>query len=150
MTSNIRAATRDDLRAVQEIIRAAYRHYIARMGREPGPMLDDYGALIDAGHVHVAERDGAVQGILVLIPQGGAVLLDNVAVLPEAQGFGLGRLLLEFAEHMAINAGYHAIKLYTNEAMTENIALYSRIGYAETHRVEEKGLRRVYMRKPLG
>ena len=34
--------------------------------------------------------------------------------------------------------------------MTENIALYSRIGYAETHRIEEKGLRRVYMAKPLG
>jgi len=149
MTSNLRAATRDDLRAVQEIIRAAYTHYIARIGREPGPMLDDYGALIDAGQVHVAERDGAVQGILVLIPQDGAMLLDNVAVAPEAQGSGLGRLMLEFAEQAAIKAGYHAIRLYTNEAMTENIALYSRIGYAETHRVEEKGLRRVYMRKPL-
>lgn len=150
MTSTLRAATRDDLKAVQEIIRAAYAHYIARIGREPGPMLDDYGALIDAGHVHVAERDGAVQGILVLIPQeDDAMLLDNVAVAPEAQGSGLGRLMLDFAERAAIEAGYHAIKLYTNEAMTENIALYSRIGYGETHRVEEKGLRRVYMRKPL-
>jgi ribosomal protein S18 acetylase RimI-like enzyme len=72
-----------------------------------------------------------------------------VAVAPEVQGSGLGRLMLEFAEQAAIKAGYHAIRLYTNEAMTENIALYSRIGYAETHRVEEKGLRRVYMRKPL-
>jgi ribosomal protein S18 acetylase RimI-like enzyme len=77
------------------------------------------------------------------------MLLDNVAVAPAAQGSGLGRLLLEFAEHAATKAGYHAIKLYTNEAMMENIALYSRIGYAETHRVEEKRLRRVYMRKLL-
>jgi hypothetical protein len=68
MTSSLRAATRDDLNMVQEIIRAAYTHYIARIGREPGPMLDDYGALIDAGQIHVAERDGAVQGVLVLIP----------------------------------------------------------------------------------
>jgi GNAT superfamily N-acetyltransferase len=112
-------------------------------------MLDDYGALIDAGHVHVAERDGAVQGILVLIPQDGAMLLDNVAVAPGAQGSGLGRLMLTFAEHAATQAGCHAIKLYTNEAMTENLALYARNGYAETHRVEEKGLRRVYMRKAL-
>lgn len=149
MTVSLRCATRDDLKATQEIIRAAYTHYIARIGREPGPMLDDYRALIDACHVHVAERDGAVQGVLVLIPQEGAMLLDNVAVTPEAQGSGLGRLMLEFAEHAAIDAGYHAIRLYTNEAMTENIALYSRIGYAETHRAEEKGLRRVYMRKPL-
>ncbi len=113
-------------------------------------MLDHYGALIDAGQVQVALRDDAVQGILVLIPQEDAMLLDNVAVAPEAQGSGLGRLMLEFAERAAIKAGYHAITLYTNEAMRENIALYARIGYAETHRVEEKGLRRVYMRKPLG
>lgn len=148
MTLSLRAATRDDLRVVQEIIRTAYTPYIARIGREPGPLLDDYGALIDAGRVHVAVLDGAVQGILVL-PQDDAMLLDNVAVALEAQGSGLGRVLLEFAEHAAIEAGYQAIKLYTNEAMTENIALYSRIGYAETHRVEEMGLRRVYMRKPL-
>jgi hypothetical protein len=31
--------------------------------------------------------------------------------------------------------------LYTNEAMTENIEYYSSIGYSETHRVEEKGLK---------
>jgi hypothetical protein len=29
--------------------------------------------------------------------------------------------------------------------MTENIALYSRIGYTETHRAEEQGLKRVFM-----
>ncbi|WP_373506217.1 GNAT family N-acetyltransferase [Aestuariivirga sp.] len=150
MTSNLRVATRADLEAVKEIVRAAYTAYIARIGREPGPMLDDYGALIDAGHVHVAERDGAVQGILVLIPQEEAMLLDNVAVAPQAQGVGLGRQMLEFAEHATIKAGYHTIKLYTNEKMTENLSLYSRIGYTETHRVEERGLRRVYMSKTLG
>ncbi len=112
-------------------------------------MLDDYAALIDAGRVHVGMRNKVVQGILVLIPQTDAMLLDNVAVAPEAQGSGLGRLLIEFAERTAINTGYDAIKLYTNEAMTENIALYERLGYAETHRVEEKGLRRVYMLKSL-
>jgi ribosomal protein S18 acetylase RimI-like enzyme len=106
--------------------------------------------LIDAARLHVALRDGVVQGILVLIPQEDAMLLDNVAVSPDAQGSGLGRRLVAFAEQAAVEAGYHAIKLYTNEAMTENIALYARLGYAETHRVEEKGLRRVYMLKPIG
>jgi ribosomal protein S18 acetylase RimI-like enzyme len=119
------------------------------MGRQPGPMLDDYGALIEDGRVHVVECDGIVQGILVLIPQDDSMLLDNIAVVPAARGLGLGRLMLDFAEHAAIAAGYRAIKLCTNEAMTENIALYSRKGYIETHRVEEKGLRRVYMVKQL-
>ena len=112
-------------------------------------MLDDYGVLIERERVYVAEHGGAVQGILVLIPEQHSMLLDNVAVAPEAQGLGLGRRLLEFAEHNAIVRGYRSIRLYTNELMTENIALYFRIGYSETHRSEKKGLRRVYMSKRL-
>lgn len=112
-------------------------------------MLDDYRALIAAGRVHVAEHEGGVQGVLVLIPQDGAMLLDNVAVAPGVQGLGLGRRLLQFAERAARALGYRSIVLYTHEAMTENVRLYSRIGYAETHRAEEKGFRRIYMAKPL-
>ena len=112
-------------------------------------MSDDYGALIEARHVHVVERDDAIQGFIVLLPEIDAMLLDNVAVDPDAQGTGLGRQMLEFAEQSAKEAGFSAIRLYTNEAMTENIGLYSRIGYAETHRAAEKGLRRVYMVKNL-
>ena len=112
-------------------------------------MLDNYRALIEEGRVTVLEHDGVVQGILVLIPQANGMLLDNVAVAPAAQGLGLGRMLLQFAEEVAAAAGFRTISLYTNEAMTENIALYSRLGYVETHRAEEKGLRRVYMAKPI-
>jgi N-acetylglutamate synthase-like GNAT family acetyltransferase len=149
MPPNLRQATSADLHAVQEVVRRAYSHYVSRIGREPGPMSDDYGSLIEAGRVHVVERDDSIQGILVLIPESDAMLLDNVAVDPDAQGSGLGRRMLEYAELAARAAGYQAIKLYTNETMTENISLYSRIGYAETHRAEEKGLKRVYMVKAL-
>jgi hypothetical protein len=58
--------------------------------------------------------------------------------------------LLDFAERHALDVGYPSIRLYTNEAMSENIALYTRRGYVETHRVEENGLRRVHMSKSLG
>jgi ribosomal protein S18 acetylase RimI-like enzyme len=150
MGGDVRTATSDDLGAVEFVVRSAYAHYVSRIGRAPGPMLDDYDRLIRAGRVQVIEHDGAVHGVLVLIPQEDAMLLDNVAVLPSAHGLGLGRKLLEFAERAAVEAGYRSMRLYTNEAMTENIGLYTRIGYRETHRVEEKGLRRVYMTKPLG
>jgi len=149
MEHPIRFAAPDDLAPIQRIVRDAYTPYVARIGREPGPMRDDYAQLIAEGHVHVAERDGIVQGILVLLPQDGAMLLDNIAVRPEAQGSGLGRGMLAYAEQAAILAGYPAIKLYTNEAMFENIARYKRSGYVETHRADAGGLRRVYMRKPL-
>lgn len=149
MTPSLRPATPDDLAAVEAIVRDAYTPYVAQIGRPPGPMLDDYAALIAQARVHVAACDGTVQGLVVLIPQGDTMLLDNVAVAPTAQGLGLGRLLLTFAERTARDAGCITITLYTNAAMTRNLALYARHGFAETHRVEERGLHRVYLRKTL-
>ena len=150
MIPDPRVATAQDRPAVEAVVRAAYSPYLPRIGRAPGPMLDDYGALIREGRVHVMGRGGAVEAILVLIPEPDAMLLDNVAVAPDAQGSGLGRAMLEFAERAAMEAGYGTVRLYTNEAMAENLELYAKIGYAETHRAEEKGLRRVYMAKAVG
>ncbi len=146
----MRLATAGDLQGVEAIVRAAYTPYVARMGREPGPMLDDYGALISAERVHVIEHEGVVRGVLVLIPEAETMLLDNIAVDPVVQGAGLGRRMLEFAEAAAGAAGFRTIRLYTNEAMTENVGLYSRLGWMETHRGEEDGFRRVYFVKRLG
>lgn len=150
MGDTIRIASVRDLAAVQAIVDAAYTPYIARIGREPGPMLDDYGVLIDRSRVYVLEHDRTVSGLLVLIPEGETMLLDNIAVVPAAQGMGLGRKLMHFAEEQARNAGCTAIQLYTHVMMTENLALYARAGYVETHRAVERGLHRVYMTKRLG
>lgn len=149
MAFALRPAGAEDISAIEGIIAAAYSHYIPRIGRPPGPMLDDYAALVREGVVQVAEEAGRIAGVLVLIPQEDFMLLDNIAVSPLAQGKGLGRLMLAAAETAAREAGFGSIRLYTNEAMTENLGLYVRIGYAETHRAEEKGLRRVYMAKAL-
>ena len=145
----MRPATAEDVAAIEAIVQAAYSPYIERMGRQPGPMLEDYRQLIEAGGVHVLDNAGRVQGFIILKDAGTALLLDNLAVTPDAQGLGFGRQLMDFAERQAIDAGYAAIRLYTNAAMTENITLYSRRGYVETHRAEEHGLRRVYMSKVL-
>ncbi len=149
MTGVVRAAVSGDLTAVQAIVELAYAGYIPRIGRRPGPMDDDYAARIADGVVHVLEEDGRVLACLVLIAEADAMLLDNIAVHPEAQGRGYGGVLLRFAEAAARAAGLPAIRLYTNVAMVENIALYQRLGYVETHRAEERGLRRVYFRKDL-
>ncbi|WP_029005032.1 GNAT family N-acetyltransferase [Azorhizobium doebereinerae] len=149
MSPDLRLARPDDRPAVEALVHAAYSPYVHRNGLMPGPMRDDYGALIGDSRVHVVERDGALLGLVVLLPQQDAMLLDNVAVDPALHGSGIGRILLQFAEQAARDAGYGAIRLYTQEIMTENVALYTRIGYRETHRVEEKGLRRIYMLKTL-
>ena len=37
-----------------------------------------------AGRLHVVERGGTVQELVVLIPEHDAMLLDNIAVAPAA------------------------------------------------------------------
>ncbi|GGF88389.1 acetyltransferase [Azorhizobium oxalatiphilum] len=128
---------------------AAYGIHIPRMGRLPFPMQDDYADLVAQGTVHVLEADGAVAGLVVLVREPDFMFLDNIAVAPTAQRRGFGHRLLAFAEATARAAGYEAIRLYTNEVLTENIALYDRAGYVETHRVAREGFHQVYMTKQL-
>src|SRR5712671_4129662 len=87
----IRAATAADVSAITEIVDQAYRHYIARMGKPPGPMLDDYAARVLEGMVWVLEEGSVIAGIIVLLPATDYLLLDNIAVSPARQGLGLGR-----------------------------------------------------------
>lgn len=145
----IRPATAGDLVTVEQIVHDAYRHYVARIGATPGPMRDDYRARIAQGQVQVLEGEAGIQAVLVLVHETDGLLLDNVAVSPAAQGRGHGRELMQWAETVARQAGYRRIRLYTQEAMVENIAIYQRYGYVETHRAEEIGLKRVFMTKRL-
>ena len=64
----IRRATLLDLKHVEIVVHAAYSGYITRIGREPGPMVDDYASLIGRGLVHVLD-DGGVVGVVVLLPK---------------------------------------------------------------------------------
>jgi ribosomal protein S18 acetylase RimI-like enzyme len=101
------------------------------------------------GDLWLAEEEGAFLGVLVLVPQPDHLLLESVAVAPEAQGRGVGSALLAFAEDRAAALGLPEVRLYTHERMTENIARYERRGYRETHRAEQDGFRRVFLTKRL-
>jgi len=147
--TQIRLALPDDADAVTSCVRATYARYVERIGREPAPMRSDYAALIAAGAVWVAAEAGRVVGVLVLAERPPALEIENVAVLPERQGRGLGRELMAFAERRARDAGLEAVTLYTNERMTENLRLYPALGYVETGRSVQAGFARVFYRKPL-
>jgi GNAT superfamily N-acetyltransferase len=146
----IRRAQPADRAVVEEIVRDAYGMYVERIGKPPGPMLDDYAALIADGTISVLEdRDGTIAAIIVLLPKPDHLLLDNIAVRPDRQGSGLGRRLIAFAEDEAHRLGYAELRLYTHRKMTENIALYARLGFVETGRGREAGYDRVFMTKRL-
>jgi GNAT superfamily N-acetyltransferase len=145
----IRGAIAADVMAIQRIVHDAYVKYIARIGKQPGPMQDDYAARVAAREAWVCAEGDDIAGILVLEPAPDHLLLDNVAVAPSWQGSGVGRRLLDFADAEALRMGYTELRLYTHVLMHENIALYTRLGWQEYGRGEQAGFQRVFMRKVL-
>ncbi len=147
--ASIRRASTADLTAIGQVISDAYSKYIERIGRPPAPMTADYTAALEHSRVWVLEDGDSVVGALVTEDQKDHLLLETVAVAPGAQGSGYGRLLLERAERDAVELGVSEVRLYTNEAMTENLSFYPRHGYRETGRALQDGFRRVYFSKTV-
>lgn len=142
-----RLAGPQDLPAVTGLNAAAYTKYSDRMDQPPGPVQHDYSPEIAASQVWLAGHPPVA--VIVLVPADDHLLINNIAVHPSAQGHGIGRRLMEFAEGQAADAGLSCLSLYTHETMVENIAFYTRLGYHETDRRADEGFRRVFMAKQL-
>lgn len=115
-------------------------------------MLADYTKVLSEHSCWLLEQEdnGQCIGVLVLEPKEDHLYLDNIAVAPDHQGQGLGRILLDFAETQARERGLPEVRLYTNALMSENLSLYARRGYEETARREIDGRAVVFMSKKLG
>lgn len=145
----IRRARPDEGPVVAALTDRAYAHYIPLLGRRPQPMTADYGQMIAQDEVWLLLHDDWPAGVLVLVREADTLLIYNVAVEPRFQGRGIGRLLLNLAEAEALRAGCARLRLYTNEHMTSNIAMYLRRGYRETGREAYLGSDLVHMEKPV-
>jgi len=87
----------------------------------------------------VAEDEGRVVGVVSgrLIGVSGLARLGWLGVLPEFQGRGIGRELLERAIEECRERGCHKITLYTLPVLMPAVNLYMRVGF-----VPESYLRR--------
>jgi ribosomal protein S18 acetylase RimI-like enzyme len=145
----LRQATIDDAAAIRALTRAAYAKWVKRTGREAKPMTADYDHAVRHHRFDLLEIDGRLAALIETIEQPDHLLIENVAVLPQHQGRGLGRRLLALAEDLARDHGHAEIRLYTNKLFVENIALYRRLGYrVDREEANERGVA-VHMSKPL-
>lgn len=145
-----RRATLADVPAITALVRDAYARYIERLGRRPSPMDDDHAVYVERGEQWViADEAGTVIGAVVLTPRDDHLFVDNLALAPALHGRGLGRLLLEHADAQARRLGLPELRLYTNAKMTENLAIYPKLGYERTGRKMVGIYDRVFFRKTL-
>jgi ribosomal protein S18 acetylase RimI-like enzyme len=131
-TAKIRQADPSDVELVQRISADAYiPAYMAVLGTIPKPATEDYGPRIERGEVWTLEVEDEPIGIAVLEVNPDDLLIYSIAVKPDAQRKGYGRVLLDFADSRAIELGLHKVRLYTNERMERNLALYRRHGFVQ-------------------
>ncbi|MFJ7333673.1 GNAT family N-acetyltransferase [Streptomyces sp. NPDC101116] len=143
----IRPARAADVQVVAEVVDAAFRPYVERIGRVPQPMEEDHAANVAAGKVFVT--GDPVTGLVVVEAFDDHLFLDTIAVHPAAHGRGVGRRLLRFVDAHARTLGLPEIRLYTNAMMWENQQIYPKYGYELVERRVDGPYDRVHYRKRL-
>lgn len=79
------------------------------------------------------------------------LLIGRICIAPDAQGKGVGSLLLAQVEQRGAGAGATRAELFTGSLSEANLRLYEREGYVETERVQgDDGIEQVFLRKNLG
>lgn len=145
-----RRATPDDADRLTALARAAYARHVAAIGREPMPMAADWGKLLAEQEVWIVDGPaGEAMASLALDVHADHVMIWSVAVAPAHQRHGLGRRLMALAEARARVLRRPELRLFTNARMEGNVALYRRLGYAETQREQLPDRVLVHMSKAV-
>ena len=114
---------------ITDLTQEAYKKWVAKIGREPTPMGVDYAQALGVHRFDLASDGEELVGVIETSLEIDHLLIVNIAVRPDRQGLGLGHQLLAHAESLARSSGHRELRLYTNGAFTENIALYRQQGY---------------------
>jgi GNAT superfamily N-acetyltransferase len=144
-----RRATPADAGAIRTLVREAYARWVPVIGREPLPMQADYDAALRSHRFDLFQRGPAILALIETMLREDHVWIENIAVRPDQQGHGLGSQLLAHAETLARDASRAELRLLTNAAFADNIALYERRGYVVTAREPFQGGTTVRMRKSM-
>ncbi|HTV70043.1 MAG TPA: GNAT family N-acetyltransferase [Rhizobiaceae bacterium] len=100
----------------------------------------------------IAWRGDQLAGCVFLAEKADRFYLGKLAIAPELQRAGIGRVLLVAAEAHAKDHGKPVIELQTRVELTGNHAAFARLGFQETGRTAHPGFDRstsVTMRKVL-
>jgi ribosomal protein S18 acetylase RimI-like enzyme len=90
--------------------------------------IEELKAEKDSRHLACYRSDRLV-GCLVLRPSaGGDVRMRQVAVVPELQGQGIGKAMVEFSEALARTIGFTRMILHARETAVD---FYEKLGYAK-------------------
>ncbi len=132
----IRTATANDAWLVASILRQAFAEY-KPLYTSQGYSATTLGTYeirmrINEGPVWIALHDGHIVGTASVFPKEAGFYIRGMAVLPAARGLGVGRLLLEEIEGLAVASGCKRLFLSTTPFLNRAIRLYEGFGFQRT------------------
>jgi GNAT superfamily N-acetyltransferase len=145
----IRPALPADVPRIRELTRAAYAKWVTLIGREPLPMQADYQRALAEHTIDLLIVDDELAGLVETILRPDHLWIENVAVEPERQGRGYGRVLLAHAERRAVEVERFELRLQTNEAFAANLTFYAKLAYGIDHTQPFRGGTIVFMSKRI-
>jgi DNA-binding MarR family transcriptional regulator len=138
--------------------RRCLRAYVAELNRRSeipfdprtGSTAEPHEVRAPTGAFVVAYLNGDAIGCgAVKHRPGGPSDIKRMWVAESARGLGLGRRLLVALEQLARQSGARVARLETNQALTEAIALYRSVGYAEVPAFNDEPFAHLWFSKPL-
>ena len=136
MTTTLRAATRDDVPVIAELIRGLARFEKLEHEVVMTEALLDIGLFGDRPYAEVvlAEDDGRQVGFGLFFHNFSTFLgrpgiyLEDLFVLPEHRGKGIGRMLLAHLARLAVERGCGRLEWAVLDWNKEAIKFYERLG----------------------
>jgi GNAT superfamily N-acetyltransferase len=138
-----------DLQVIHHLVDSTYDPMVSRLGVPPWPQQSNFPQLIHSGTLWVLQSGDRLVAMIRLETNWHFLYLELVTVLPEYQGRGYGRALIEFAASEARKRRRSRLELMTHEHMVEAIGFYLHLGFTETRRYRLNGHIFVHMTKSV-
>jgi putative acetyltransferase len=129
----IRLAVREDAPSIASVLRESfveYRpHYTEEGYAATTPESDQIISRLGEGPVWVALCNDVVVGTVSAAPEGDALYIRGMAILPAARGQRIGEQLLGRVEGFASERGFRRLFLSTTPFLGRAIRLYESFGF---------------------
>lgn len=153
----IRRAAIDDAKVITEILRKAFSEFASDYTPEAfavvTPPADEIAGRFDEGPIWVAVKDDQIVATVSAVPEPEWLYIRSMAVLPIAQGLGIGGGLLDAIERYGIENEFDQLFLYTTNFSSDAIRLYEKHGFQkvrDTNADEWYGTSGLAMDKKIG
>lgn len=153
----VRPAFKEEADAIGRLLREAFAEFATDYTPEAfaivTPSADEIARRFDEGPIWVAVKDNKIVATVSSVPESEWLYIRSMAVLPQAQGLGIARKMLEAVEEYAIESGFERLFLYTTHFSKEAIRLYEKNGFErgrDTSADEWYGTPGLAMEKKIG